>query len=258
MGKNKPLNICAVILADQSCLFQQKGTFGLNYSLPDLLDACRTSGCFLREVGLFSMISNYACFVYSTRTPGGDDHISDPKVQRGLLSSVLLTIRASLDPRFRYKVAEDDILFYLWWCVAQPKTEEGVKEGYDAAILYSLIPVSLPHSSISHLSLSLSFTHTLQTPLDPLVTLSFLPESSNPFPLFPTPHDRSPFPHRYLSNIRYDATRTSQGSRRRGWYSKLQDCLYWNRQGGFERKVREGGSSELSLLFSSSLSPLPL
>ena len=107
------------------------------------------------------MISNFACFVYFTQTSGGDDHISDPEVQRGLLSFVLDTIRASLDPRCRYKIAEDDILFYLWWCVAQPKTEEGVKEGYDAAILYSLIPVSLPHSSISHLSLSLSLSLTL-------------------------------------------------------------------------------------------------
>ncbi|GAA5825274.1 hypothetical protein JCM5353_005935 [Sporobolomyces roseus] len=160
--------------------FRDKGFDELNYDLKRLLESCRRGESLLQRIGSFSILSHYIYFVESyeeTLDPS-------PERQRFLLSSVLDTISKSLDPGCPYKIAEDDILYYLWWCVSQPKTEEGVEEGYDEDILYSLIPILSSLSAFSpnpqtrflsfQLLTTLVLSHTGTSPASEVTQLELL------------------------------------------------------------------------------------
>ncbi|GAA5976314.1 hypothetical protein JCM5350_001418 [Sporobolomyces pararoseus] len=122
----------------------------LDYKLEELLLACRFNDD-LQRISSFTILAHYIALNPSTPLSSfgidqdeGTD--SDPSF---LLSATLDTIRRSLEPQTAYRLSEDDILFFLWWCIDQEKKVGNGELGFDANSLYPLIEIS---SSLAALS----------------------------------------------------------------------------------------------------------
>jgi hypothetical protein len=113
----------------------------LDYQLDDLLLACRFSNP-LTQIGSFSLLSHYLALNPSTPISifGSDDDTS--AMPTFLLSTTLETIRRSLQPQTAYRLADDDILFFLWWCIQQQKDSGDLEAGLEESKLYSLVEVN--------------------------------------------------------------------------------------------------------------------
>ncbi|GAA5948335.1 hypothetical protein JCM3765_001376 [Sporobolomyces pararoseus] len=122
----------------------------LDYNLEELLLACRFNDQ-LQRISSFTILAHYLALNPSTPLSSfaiNDDDSTD-SAPSFLLSAALDTIRRSLQPQTAYRLAEDDILFFLWWCVHQEKRVGVREEGLDVNLLYPLLEVC---SSLSALS----------------------------------------------------------------------------------------------------------
>ncbi|GAA5912032.1 uncharacterized protein JCM6883_007085 [Sporobolomyces salmoneus] len=120
----------------------------LDYKLDDLLIACKFSDP-LHRTGSFSLLSHYLSLHSETPLPAFDIDEDTPATPTFLLSATLETIKRSLQPQTAYKIAEGDILFFLWWCIDQQAKSESQGAGFEENLLYSLVEVL---SSLSALS----------------------------------------------------------------------------------------------------------
>ncbi|GAA5883155.1 hypothetical protein JCM16303_006117 [Sporobolomyces ruberrimus] len=113
----------------------------LDYQLDDLLVDCRYSDA-LKQIGSFSFLSHFLALNPATPISAFDIDEDMQATPSFLLSAVLGTIQSSYGPFSPYKLAEDDILFFLWWCVdQQTKSEEEMAAGFEADAMFELVHV---------------------------------------------------------------------------------------------------------------------
>jgi len=153
-----------------------------------------------------------------------------------LLSTTLETIRRSLQPQTAYRLADDDILFFLWWCIQQQKDSGDLEAGLEESKLYSLVEVNY---SLSH---SLFRELTLLRLLGLIFALSPFAQSPNSFPRIPAPLNDRTRTHRYFASFRNHAT----GSPERSSYGRerdpfIQNSLHRDRQGSPRWKAQSIG-----------------
>ncbi|GAA6023911.1 hypothetical protein JCM11491_002691 [Sporobolomyces phaffii] len=130
-----------------TCVFP-KLFASLDYRADDLLVAIRFSDP-LKRIGSFSILSHHLAI--NPSTPISTFDLDDsPATPSFLLSATLETVRRSLLPHTAYRLAEDDVLFFVWWCVdQQEKLGDLAAAGLGEETLYPLIEVT---SSLAALS----------------------------------------------------------------------------------------------------------